>query len=513
MTTILRSSSPGERDRSAARTSSFEQLLEEMSRELDAHAGGADAGQRALDHVADFFGAESVIVRVESGLEARSGAEDEGSAKAAEPDLRVSISGITHEIRGSAELHAKKPGQDTDADAERLRVAAWTLVESLRRTELLASLKEERQQVLMAMMSATTGTWDWDLRSDRVSYLTPHANKGRPQRTFETTGASWFKETHPQDVHIARPGVERAISGQTEGFAMLVRMRSSHSESGEWRYVYSRGRVVERDARGRALRMMGTFEDVSEAQKDAQEIATREVAMARASRMASLGAFASSLAHELNQPLASLTGLVEGAGRLYAKGAKRDAEIEEALERSLQLAHKASSVVRRFRNLLRYDTPADLSFDLEGLLVTVRQRLRSEALAAGVELFVAPRPEELLLRADVLQAEEAVVSLVRNGIEACQGVSGRSHCVTLSGERTGDFVQIRVSDTGEGVPDEVKAGLFDPFTSTKGPSRGLGLLVCQSIAELHGGQVRLESTGPEGTLFVLELPAAEGEQS
>ncbi|HSM50960.1 MAG TPA: ATP-binding protein, partial [Thermoanaerobaculia bacterium] len=104
------------------------------------------------------------------------------------------------------------------------------------------------------------------------------------------------------------------------------------------------------------------------------------------------------------------------------------------------------------------------------------------------------------------QIEQALTNLVRNAVEALAGHERAPRIVTLGGAARGESVEMHVSDNGPGVPAETRERLFEPFFTTKTAGTGLGLLVCLSIAELHGGHVRLDRTGPEGSCFVLELP-------
>lgn len=480
-----------------------------MERLLQALHGRADREpgvEAALDLIAAHFLAERAVLTTPGST---SHGADESSGPTPEVREEILVSGEagvwTVTLFGS-----ERAASWSELDARRLRVAAQTVCEALRRCKAESELDEQRIWLMMAMDSARVGVWDWDVASDRVRYVSSLVTLGDGLRIREAPASTWFEVTHPEDVKVSRSAVDRAIAGETDEFSMVVRQRVFSGQVTEWFHIYSRGHVVERDETGRALRVMGTFEDVTGARLRAETEKKREAAMARSARMASLGVLASSLAHDLNQPLAALTSFLEGSVRLIAKGRATDADVVAALERSVAFAHRASDIVRSFRRLLRREAPLRDAVDLRSLLLTIQDDLQREAAAADVEIVVEEGLEPVVVRADGLQIEQAVVNLVRNAVEALEG-GGRSPRVVTLDVRPGDgHAEVRVADTGPGVPAAVLDRLFEPLASSKGAGRGLGLAICRSIAEIHGGRLELERTGPEGATFVLALPDDAG---
>lgn len=488
---------------------SFEELLERLLAIPTSRTDGTDELDEALVLIAGFFGADCAVLRLEG--EPENGSRGPASAPGATPILEVPVAVVGREPIATIALYGTdRESPWTDLDASRLGLAAWTVCEVLRNQRVELELREKQIWLLMAMESASVGVWDWDVGNDRVRFISPFDEHGTGLRIRETEGSSWFDTTHPEDVVVSRPEVDRAISGETDAFSMVVRQRVAPGQDDRWAHIYSRGRVIERDPDGRARRIMGTFEDVTEAHRKAAAEKSREAAMARTARMASLGALASSLAHDLNQPLTALTSYLEGSVRMMAKGQVSDVDVVEALERSVAFAHRAADIVRRFRRLLQREAPLRDPVDLGSLLLEVRDRLQREAAAAGVEIVVAEGPDPVVVRGDGLQIEEVVVNLVRNAVEALRGTSGSSRTVTLDVREPDGLAEIRVADTGPGIPEGLADRLFEPLATTKEAGRGLGLAICHSIAEIHGGRLTVERTGPDGTTFVLALPRDDG---
>jgi len=485
---------------------SFEGLLERLLQALHGSADRQAGINEAVDLMAAYFSAERVVVSVPG---CTSPAVDESPT--GEPDLEEEIFLGPGEGVGRASLFGSEcAGSWTDRDARQLRIAAATVCEALCRFKAESELREQQIWLLMAMESATVGVWDWDVASDRVRYVSPADARVGGTQVLETRGVSWSDQTHPEDAKVSRPEVERAICGEADTFTMVVRHGPRPGRGDGWRHIYSRGRVVGRDEAGRALRLMGTYEDVTEAHLKAQAEQAREVAMARAARMASLGALASSLAHDLNQPLTALTSYLEGTVRLLSKGKATDSDVVEALERSVSFAHRASDIVRRFRQLLKREAPLGDPVDLRSLLLEVRENLLREAVAAGVEIEVTEGPDRVVVRGDGLQIEQVVVNLVRNAVEALAGSGRRPRTVKLDLREAEGGTELRVADTGPGIPEGMADRLFEPLATSKEAGRGLGLVICHSIAEIHGGRLYVERTGPDGTTFVLALPSDGG---
>lgn len=480
--------------------------MERLLRALHEGADCSSGGEAALDLIAAYFQAERAVLTTPGGL-----AQDPGGSPDPTPDVREEILVGGEAGVGTVALYGSERTRSwTEHDARRLRVAAQTVCESLRRLEAESSLDEQGIWLKMAMDSARVGVWDWDVPGDRVRYVSPLVNPTEGLRIRETWGSAWFEMTNPEDARVSRPEVDRAIAGETDEFSMVVRQRVFSGKHAEWFHIYSRGRVVERDGTGRARRIMGTFEDVTEARLKAEAEARREDAMARAARMASLGVIASSLAHDLNQPLTALTSFLEGSVRLVAKGKASDADLVGALKRSVAFAYRASDIVRGFRRLLQREAPLSAPVDLGSVLLTVRDRLHREAVAAGVEIRVQRGLEPVVAPGDALQIEQLVVNLGRNAIEALQEIELSPRIVTLEARAGDGHAELRVADTGPGIPVAVVDRLFEPLSTSKEAGRGLGLAICRSIAEIHGGRLTVERTGPDGTTFLLELPVDIG---
>lgn len=362
----------------------------------------------------------------------------------------------------------------------------------------------------LALDFGRIGTWDWDVVTDRVLYVPLLGGDSGGLVIREAVGADWSQSVHPDDFAQASAAVQRVVSGETERLDYSARLKLAHYRDGQWFDARCRGQVLARDETGRATRIVGIHQDVSDLVRYQALERERQAELARSVRMTSLAALASSLAHEINQPLAALTSYLETATSLSRQIAKEGETqaglLVEVLQQSIGLVDRTSEIVRRLVRPLSRQEPVREWIEIAPLLERVVGSLRAEAGAAAVELDVEDRSDGTLLWGDRIQIEQALANLGRNAIEALAASNERARRVTFSTSLGEDAIVLAVTDNGPGAPEEIRSRLFAPFFTTKPDGTGLGLMVCESIAELHGGQMRAVLDIPGQTRFQLVLP-------
>lgn len=360
------------------------------------------------------------------------------------------------------------------------------------------------ERLLCAFELLDAGLFDWDVASGRVEFFTPGFPATKPAATARmTTADEWFEATHPDDIAIASAAVDRALRGEAERFSTFYRRRRDAG----WFYVQAEGKVFARGEDGRALRVIGTYRDVTEPVRLEEGRHAREASARHAQFRATLTEFASSLAHELNQPLAALSTNVQAALRMLEGGRRGPREVLEALGRSVLLAERAADVVRAMRQLVQPEGRAEQEFDLHAVVREACDVLAPEARRAEVVLRLDPS-SPILVTADPGQVELVVLNLVRNGIEAIANAGSKRRVVTVRIRRLAGTARIEVEDTGPGVDPALRERVFDAYFTTKAAGTGLGLRLCRTFAEAHGGRLECAPPRPRrGALFILELPA------
>jgi two-component system, LuxR family, sensor kinase FixL len=230
--------------------------------------------------------------------------------------------------------------------------------------------------------------------------------------------------------------------------------------------------------------------------------------LAHASRLSAVGSLASALAHELNQPLTAVANYV-AAGRDMIGGESelnRDM-IREALDEAGKEAVRAGQIIRRMRDFV---AKGDVDIRILSLGKLVNDATTLGLVGArekGVEWWIDIDPGIGNVLADQVQIQQVMFNLMRNAVEAMENSPDRH--LTIRARPSGeDQVEISVSDTGSGISPDVQATLFQPFTSTKGQGMGLGLSICRTIVEAHGGKLSVKSAENDGTCFTFTLMRA-----
>jgi C4-dicarboxylate-specific signal transduction histidine kinase len=258
------------------------------------------------------------------------------------------------------------------------------------------------------------------------------------------------------------------------------------------------------DGRDVTLRMLS---DVTEVKRVRELMMRHRDAVHRSSRLIALGEFASAVAHELSQPLAAIATYNNAALLLVETATPRAPELREAMEKCRDQARRAGTIIQRLKELLRHPTPAMMEHDLNEIAASAGELAESDALEAGVTLDLALHPGALAIGADRVLLQQVVMNLVRNAIEACRDVEPRRRRVAIATARAPDGgALLRVSDWGSGVIADIEPQLFQPFVSATPGGLGLGLSICRSVVEAHGGTIHYRPNPQRGSVFEFGLP-------
>lgn len=229
-------------------------------------------------------------------------------------------------------------------------------------------------------------------------------------------------------------------------------------------------------------------------------LSAQEARLAHASRVNTLGEMASGIAHELTQPLTAILSQAQAARHLSRRG--DIGALEPAMQGIADQARRASAILERLRNWTVPAQAADPVGELATALQNVQLLLQPEATRHGVILRFDTAPPPLGIRGDQVELEQIVFNLIRNAIESASGQPGGE--VSVAARRSGDQVIVDITDNGPGIAAEVRDRLFEPFVTGKPGGTGLGLALCQRLAERMGGEVQLVTAQP--ALFRLRLP-------
>ncbi len=270
------------------------------------------------------------------------------------------------------------------------------------------------------------------------------------------------------------------------------------------------------DASGVHRGWMGSIIDVTEAKKAEERERLQAEKLTRTGRLISLGEMASTISHELNQPLAAIASYASGCLHLLRAG-RPGADIEGALVKLDAQAQRAGQVIRRVHDFVRKRDPEFERVDLAALIASLAAFVALDARKQKVEIATDLPATLPAVQGDRILLEQVLLNLIRNGMEAMAGIDPKARRLDVvaerrvSGEGDGETVVIEVADRGSGIAADLAEKLFSPFVSTKPDGMGMGLAICRSIVELHRGRLEFAPRPGGGTVFSLTLPAAPGE--
>lgn len=247
----------------------------------------------------------------------------------------------------------------------------------------------------------------------------------------------------------------------------------------------------------------GVIRDLTERQDRERRLRELQDELIHVSRLNELGQLVSAISHEVNQPLAAIANYISGVKRLLAAG--NLAGVAQAVDRIGEQAHRANEIIHRVRDLVRKGGTEKKN---ESLPKVVEEAAALALVGADAGLKVIVRIDDDAAEAviDKVQIQQVLINLIRNAVQAMAEREKRELRVTA--RRADAMVEIRVADSGPGLPHHVRDRLFEPFVTTKPDGMGVGLSVCRAIIEAHGGAISAEDGDPGGTVFWMTVPRA-----
>lgn len=479
-------------------------LLDQLQRGEPAHAL-----QRLARSVGHLLGASCRIVSHLGG-----GAVQEflGGSPPTGPLLRWHLQ-LSHVGQGVGEMVLELPDRPFSRDTltqrlQPLLTTAASLVAALLEQGGLAP-PSSLSVVRGAMREAGTFVWEWDIASDALGDIDEGALMlGYAPHQIGHTQSDWNRLIHPEDVEAVEAAYQAHVRGEAELYRSVYRARAA---DGQWRWIEERGRIVERDANGRPLRMYGTQTDAT--MQHALEQARRDQLAAEAASAAKTE-FLSRVSHELRTPLNAVLGFTQ-----LLEVDRSGNPLDEAQQRRLALIRQAGeyllamigdlldlSLVESGRLQMQIEPVA-----LGPLAADCIDLVRGQAEQASVQLRLEALPPWLQVRADPMRLKQVLINLLTNGIKYNRPEGEVRLAARL--EADGRCV-VEVHDTGIGIPADQVEGLFQPFNrlgreSGKVQGSGLGLALSQALVTVMGGQLRVFSSSAAGSCFELRLQAVE----
>jgi len=423
-------------------------------------------------------------------------------------DARMPASGgiVTFETR-----HQRKDGSEFPVevrvrqfviDGRPLRLSLVRDVTERKATEQALRDSEERYRALIEVSPQTV----WIAGPDGgITYFNQWMSDYSGFGPQELLGHAWLEAVHPAHRAAARAAWLRTVA-TSEDWDVEMPLRRA---DGEYRWHVTRARVI-RHADGRVARWVGVAFDIHDRRVAEEALQGAHEALMHVTRVATVGEVTGSLAHELNQPLAAITNNANACLTLLPAGRPELADVREALEDIVGDAERAAGIIERVRALVKRTTSERLPVRLADVVADVVNLIAAESAARDVAIRTDVPDDLPLVLGDRVQLQQMLLNLVVNGMDAMRDVEPPERTLDIRGRLDDGFIVLSVADRGPGLSAEQHDRIFEAFYTTKADGIGLGLAICRSIVEAHGGRLSAETTPGRGARFTMRFPAASG---
>ncbi|WP_310387953.1 sensor histidine kinase [Roseateles sp.] len=376
----------------------------------------------------------------------------------------------------------------------------------VRASELVAELRESEQRMTLAAEVANLGIWVRDLPRDEF-WASPRLRELFGFDAAEPVDLErLLLKVHTDDREAVRQVLAQAMAGdgdyETEFRAVLP--------DGTLRWIATRGRV-DFDTNNRAVRTRGACGDITPRRQAEDEMLRLRQEIAHAGRVSVMGQLSSALAHEINQPLGAILRNAEAATLLLQVIPPDLDEVRAIVDDIISDDQRAGAVIDRMRALLRRQDIVMVPLAVDELVGDVAALVRPDAAARQVRMDVEIADDVPRVLGDRVHLQQVLLNLISNGMDSIDEARRNVRHIVVSAVRDGaQTVQITVSDSGAGIPNDRLEQVFGSFFTTKPAGMGMGLSISRSLIETHGGRLWAENRAGGGASLRFTLPVSSG---
>lgn len=306
-----------------------------------------------------------------------------------------------------------------------------------------------------------------------------------------------YREQHDAYLDRYRTTGERHIIG-------IGRVVTGQRKDGN---TFPMGLSVGEAKLGETRLFTGFVKDLTERERSEHRIEQLQAELMHVARLGELGQMGAALAHELNQPLAAIVNYLQAARRLLQTAPDVSPRVGEAMAKAATQAERAGQVIRRLREFVAHGETERREENVNALIEEAAALALVGAKSAGVTTRLLLRSDLPPILVDKIQIQQVLLNLIRNALEAME--SSDERILTVEALVDDGSMTITVADTGPGLAPDIAQNLFQPFVTTKARGMGVGLSICRSIVEAHGGRIWASPRSGHGTTFAFTLPVSD----
>jgi PAS domain S-box-containing protein len=374
------------------------------------------------------------------------------------------------------------------------------------------ALQRSESYLAEAQRLSHTGSWGWNVATREITHWSQEIYRlyGFDPEAGIPPFEAHLQRIHPEDRARLAEAFERAIGDGAE-LELVFRIVLP---DGATKYIRKIGHPVYA-AVGEIVEFVGTDMDITERKRAEAEVREGErryraveMELAHANRVATMGQLSASIAHEVNQPIAAAITNAHSALRWLGARPPDLEEVRQALGRIVRDGNRAGDVIGRIRDLIRKAPPRKDGLEINEAILEVIALTRGEVVKNGVSVQTQLAEGLPLIQGDRVQLQQVILNLIVNAVEAMSGVGEGSRELLIStGKAESDGVLVAVRDSGPGLAPASLERLFGAFYTTKPGGLGMGLSICRSIIEAHGGRLWATANVPQGAVFQFTVPA------
>jgi PAS domain S-box-containing protein len=408
------------------------------------------------------------------------------------------------EVLGVIEFFSREIKQPDQELLDMVATIGSQIGQFIERKRAEESLMRSKDYLAEAQKLTHTGSWAWDPRTEQVLYCSEEMFHiyGLDPRSSLPSRENFRLQIHPEDREWVKERFEESLRTKIDSYAEYRVLLLD----GTVRHISASGHPVLNED-GELIQFVGTAVDVTKRKQAEESLRESEANLAHMNRVSTMGEFAASLSHEILHPIATARNNARAGMRFLEMNPPNLDEAREAFGCVVRDADRARDIVGRMRDHMKKAPPRKERFNLNVALSEVLVFAQSVIHKNGISVQTRLADGLLPVLGDRIQLQQVLLNLILNAAEAMSSVEEGARELLISTEQDQAGALVAVRDSGPGIDAQHLDRVFDAFYTTKSSGTGMGLAICRSIIDAHGGKLWAEANEPRGAVFQFTLPA------